>query len=658
MAHIKQLDEQTIKQIAAGEVIERPASVVKELVENAIDAGASRIDVAVKQGGIAEIRVQDNGSGIPQNECLLAFQNHATSKLSRIDDLNNLLSMGFRGEALASIAAVSHVTLISKPSTQENAYMVELQGSEVLKQQVCAANNGTQFIVRNLFYNVPARYKFLKKDNSEIQAITRIITEEALAAANIAFTLSNNDKIILQTPGNNDRLSVIQSLFGTEVADKLLPIESDPNFTLTCSGYIGRADLTRKSRRMEYFFVNNRSFASNIILKAVEAAVQDYLMTRTFPVAFLFLDLPANLVDVNVHPRKLEVRFWNDNEVYRAVYHQVKNSFSAYLQAQATNYPPNNSPVINTEELKSEQIELPAFKAIEPFTASIPNEQDNSSNPATLDTPINPSEFIVPAVNNLMRTTELKENVTIYNDISAVASNIDAGETRSTTGSAAKGTIERLFNAGLERVDGKADELHKLPSAEYLGQLFLTYLLFACDNALYFVDQHAMHERTIYEKLCNAAKRQEKIISKTQDLLVPYSFTLCPADSLIISENLAELSEQGYKLQQTADGSFVLAAIPADQIGNNLKQLVEDLLQALDVKQGGFAAELSKTQRLLATKACRSAIMAHDFVERTRVPALLDAWLKCLNPFQCPHGRPVCLKLERNELEKACKRKV
>lgn len=820
MSKIKQLSQQTINEIAAGEVVERPASVVKELVENALDAAADRIDIAVKHGGISELIVQDNGSGIEADELELALVKHATSKLKVIEDLHTLQSMGFRGEALAAIAAVSKLTLISKPAEQEHAYMVEQHAGAKVGARKIGANNGTQVIVRELFYNVPARLKFLKKEVSETQAIVRIVTELALANPQVAFTLTSNEKLLLQTPGNNDLISVIHALFGAELADNLLVVEPDYNYTVQVSGYVGKATLAKKSRRYEFFFVNGRTFQSTVVLKALEDALRDFLMTHQFPTAFLYLTLPANLVDVNVHPRKLEVRFWNDNEVYRAVYHQVKAAAFNFLQKHRQVLNSDKYESVAERELVQEGQMAPEQRLSEvpqiaeaaaisfagglkmPQAATEPGGKDAACSKAdfsksererqvlrkqvqvvkvksdfdedylkhfksaklqnlrTLPSPATDAEAAVPASDGESTTGQderisvnFAEEAEVYDFSPDVESDSVAAGTfkqdavagagdiyeqalleeqavsykeENTVQSAVplRNAVELLAGDGKESLatcNWDASILKKIKNALYLGQIMATYLLFAADDVLLLLDQHALHERILYEKLCRryglqeiaggenceqtvgkasgtaardaagasseaeafahecrdelAEKSEHDMQSGNADsaarellnlplyekLLVPYEFQLEPAQALLLKENLHEAEILGYKVTALDGNRFALAEIPKQRKSYSLARLTEELLSTLGSEDGSDnneAVENAKLKKFLASRACRSAIMAGDYVAETIVPLLIDDLLHCVNPYQCPHGRPVCLYLGKNSLEKAFRRRL
>lgn len=727
MGHIKQLDAATIQQIAAGEVIERPASVVKELIENAIDAKATRIDIAVQNGGISEIRIQDNGIGIPQSECVLAFSNHATSKLTDINDLHTLMTMGFRGEALASIAAISRVTLISKPREQEHAYKVEFAASKLIKAETAALSDGTQLIVRDLFYNVPARFKFLKKDQGEVQAITRIVTEEALAAPNVAFTLSSNNKLLLQTPGNNDLLSAVQALFGSDVADALVPIYGDDNYNLVCKGFVARANLSRKSRRMEYFFINKRAFNSSVVTKALEAAMQPYLMTRTFPVAFLFLNLPPNLVDVNVHPRKLEVRFWNDNEVYRSVYYQVRQAMAESFEKASSELYSVNAQIANAEQVAepmqayetpkqatsqgtkqtkaTQEAEIidkapiknvqakPSLERISTFSkVEVGKRQPNLANSqAEVIMPNYAQNLAVktPNLGNTPVTTQidnasikapqteankapssqaqlsLHEPLTNYHVThSETNSEIDANSKLNTnltsnyTQAKAEITLPNLASTELKRIDGNFAELNKLSTADYLGQLHGTYLLFNVPDCLLIVDQHAMHERINYELLLKAQATPNKQ-ANCQQLLVPYEFSLPVTEAILLKDNLTLLAENGYQLEAKSTTEFALLTVNTTDVQADFARLISEFISDLSEQTWQQTEnKLAKKERLIARRACRSSIMANDYVAPELIQKLIPQLLACQNPFQCPHGRPTCLQITRLNIEKAFKRKL
>ncbi|HHX38182.1 MAG TPA: DNA mismatch repair endonuclease MutL, partial [Clostridiaceae bacterium] len=327
MSRIKILDAITANSIAAGEVVERPASVVKELCENALDAGADVITVLIKNGGIRSIQVTDNGSGMDYADAANAFKAHATSKLHIITDLEDLTTMGFRGEALASISAVSRVTLKTRTEAEDDGTLVKIEGGELIRHEPCGTPVGTTVIVENLFYNTPARYKFLKKDSTEAGRITDMIQRLILARPDVSFRLINNDQQVLHSPGNNDLASAIYSIYNKKITGELVPIQSDPHQTVQVSGYIGLPEFARKSRQMELFFVNDRIVQSAMLRTAVEEGFRSYLMKGRFPIAFVKIKLASNLVDVNVHPQKTEIRFWNDGDVFRA----VRNSIAATL---------------------------------------------------------------------------------------------------------------------------------------------------------------------------------------------------------------------------------------------------------------------------------------------------------------------------------------
>ena len=597
------LDPQTANSIAAGEVVERPASVVKELVENSLDAGASVITVEIVQGGIVSIRVTDNGCGMGPDDALLSFARHATSKIIQIEDLDSIATMGFRGEALASIAAVAKVRLETRRMQDDTAFMVVIHGGEMTDSGPSGAPTGTSISVDNLFFNVPARFKFLRKDATEAGVVTDLIERLALARPDVSFRLISNRQEVLHTPGNNDLLSTVYAVYGKKTASACLEI-SHAQPPLKLNGLIGRPDLSRNSRSQQSFYVNGRLIRAKSITAALDDAYQTLLMKGKYAFAVLFIDIPPNLVDVNVHPQKMEVRFWNDQEVFRTVYHAIKG----VLVGQAG--------IAAQENQDDSTVPLPYVS------------QEAVHKPVAYEQP-------------LAEPLQLSETVLTEPTPQPVKS---------------EAADERPGPVVLQQPD--IMKINDLEKARLIGQLFSTYILLELDQELLLVDQHAAHEKILFEALLKRhrlAKKKNGSFS-AQQLLVPLIIEVSKREMQVLQQEQDLFSEFGFEFDLFGTSSVALRSCPDD--GANRLQPERAFRLALDTFLDDLPDNEDKAEEMLFDMACKAAVKAHDTLKPEEVERLLSDLQQLDNPYQCPHGRPVIVRLTRHELEKRFKRIV
>ncbi|HBP37360.1 MAG TPA: DNA mismatch repair endonuclease MutL [Clostridiales bacterium] len=604
MNRIHVLDQLTANSIAAGEVIERPASVVKELVENALDAAASVINIEIRQGGIGLIRVTDNGSGMNKDDACLAFGRHATSKLRQIEDLDSLTSMGFRGEALASIAAVARVRLETRePDAPEGAWLM-IEGGELLDSGKFGGPAGTSISVENLFFNVPARYKFLRKDATEAGAVTDVLERLALARPDVSFRLVSNQQEVLHTPGNNDLMSTVYAIYGKQTALACLPVEGQIP-PLKISGLVGRPDAARSSRSQQNFFVNGRLVRARQMTAALDEAYQTMLMKGQYAFALLFLEIPPQLVDVNVHPQKMEVRFWNDSEVFRAVYHAVQNA----LQSGS------GIPGAPTDDESQKPVETAGEPA--------PNQQ----------LPVLDPQSPIPEEPVVLETYPLPEKQPLH--------------------------LAEPVGQEVREEPPLLLKINDLQRGRLIGQLFLTYLLVELDQELLLIDQHAAHEKIIFEGLLRRrklAKQQNQPENFSQSLLVPQILEISRSEIQFLKQKTETFRDLGFEFDFFGDSSIALRSVPAAGKRSLLPgpafRLALDTLMAEPLNNEGSIEDFYYTM------ACKAAVKAHDRLDAGEIDQLLQDLSALENPYQCPHGRPVIIRLSRRELEKRFRRIV
>lgn len=622
MNPIHKLDEHTINKIAAGEVVERPASVVKELIENSIDARASAITVEIKDGGISLIRITDNGLGIPKEEVTTAFLRHTTSKIYKVEDLNHINSLGFRGEALASIAAVSQLEMITKAVGDITGKRVEIHGGQLKAEQEIGCPEGTTLIVKNLFYNIPARKKFLKKPSTEGSYISDIVYKTALGHPEVSFKYINNNSIVFHTSGNNDLKNAVFNVYGKEVVKKMISIEEENN-NLKIIGLIGKPEVNRANRSYENFYINGRYIKSKILESAVEEAYKTLLPINKFPVVVLHVYIDPNKIDVNVHPTKMEVRFKDEEEIYRFVLESIrKNLKQEDLIPKVTWETPKKEKLFQVEVI---QESLP-----EPFEI----KKDVSLSEAIIkkDLPKDFKKDISKDIKNSnygytpKATMHLKENMKVKENIS--------------------------INTNHETKESLSEQKSISRNYTIIGQIFKTYWIVEQEGMMYVVDQHAAHERILYEKFMNNFKLGN---IHSQTLLQPLVINVSPKEKEVIEDNRQLFSEFGFEIEEFGDLSYVIRTLPMLFDGPVDSGFFLDIVDAfLNDEHIKNAYDLKLNT--IATFSCKSAVKAKDKLTHAESRALIEELFTLENPYTCPHGRPTIISMSQYELEKKFKR--
>ena len=606
MQSIQMLDQHTINKIAAGEVIERPASVIKELVENSIDAKASAITVEIKNGGISFIRVTDNGIGIAKKEVKTAFLRHTTSKIKKDEDLLNISSLGFRGEALASIAAVSQIEIITKTPQEITGIRVEIEGGTYSNEEEIGCPEGTTIVMRNLFFNTPVRRKFLKKPATETGYISDMIYKIALGHPEVSFKFINNNSTVFHTSGNNNLKNCIFHIYGKEMIHHMIPIENVEN-QMKLIGFIGKPQIHRGNRNYESFFINGRYIKSKLLQDCVENAYKSLLPINKFPVIVLHLYIEAKDVDVNVHPTKMEVRFRNEDEVYNWVFKVLTERLKKENLIPKVSWDPISK--------KNKQIPEPIQQSIpEPF--EIPrNTFEKSSN---LNNEI---ESKVPNTSIFLENKKNKNETVVHQNPIQIK--------------------EDTENLSIEKSSIFTSPYH------IIGQIFKTYWIVEVENKIYIVDQHAAHEKILYERLL---KDYTKHSPHSQALLTPWVLELSFKEQQVLKENIALLQSFGFEIEEFGEDTYVLRALPIvfDQpLGKDFFIELIDLLQENSLKNV-YETKLEK----IASMACKAAVKAMDSLSLIESKKLIKQLLSLDNPYTCPHGRPTMIEMTQYELEK------
>ena len=779
MGNIVLLDELTINKIAAGEVIERPASVVKEMVENSIDAGATSITVEIKNGGISFIKVSDNGKGIANDDLEIAFERHATSKIRSADDLNTVTSMGFRGEALASIAAVANVELVSKTEDEEIGYRVVVEAGDVLEKEEAGCRTGTTITVRNLFFNTPVRYKFLKKDYTESGYIEDAITRIALVNPNVAIKLINTGKTVIQTNGSGNLKDVVYSIYGKDIASNILEVNYKYE-DIEVTGVIGKPEIARSNRSNQLFFVNKRYIKDKTLTAATEQSYKGLIPIGKFGFAILNLEMDPAKVDVNVHPAKLEVRFQEENKVFQAVYHAIKEtllkgelvadsekslrdengekkidrsalSFEERLKNLRDSKKENNQGLFGFRKQNEKQIEKYTDEEskiktniLEDVYNSKNKEENVLSNNERAGVEVGKPIDTTDVLEQLKKMREkieeeLKENNNLrLEDVSLDKSREEKekveketkddklevgieekkGEDKQEITEEQKEKIDKV-NEALENIDNKeikeefgeikqkmeelnnnpkvvsedfdemyrklfgrspiadveekkeeeknnaidivknnismfdTDEKFQKPTYKFIGIIFKTYIILEIGQEMYILDQHAAHERIMYEKVKKNYYSDE--VKDSQLLLLPDVITLTHKEMDIAKENIPMFEKAGFTLEEFGDNTIKLTGVPTICLDLDTKEL---FLETLDeINTVARTAKQEKEEKFIATVACKSAVKANMALTREEVEKLMDELLKLPNPFTCPHGRPTVIKMTKYDIERKFARK-
>ena len=715
MGNIVLLDDLTINKIAAGEVIERPASVIKEMVENSIDAGATNINVEIKNGGISYIRISDNGKGIQKDDMELSFERHATSKIRQASDLEIVKSMGFRGEALASIAAIANVEMVSKYEDADIGHRIVVEAGQTLEFEETGCPKGTTITVRNLFFNTPVRYKFLKKDFTEAGYIEDVITRIALVNPNIAIKLINSGKTIIQTSGNGSLQDVIYSIYGKDIASNVLDVEYTYD-DLYITGVVGKPEIARSNRSNQMFFVNKRYIKDKVLTGATEKAFKGMIPIGKFGFVILNIEMEPSKVDVNVHPAKLEVRFEEENKIFKAIYHAIQetllkaelisspekeiednreaveeikqshvfgnlfkkqekiNDFEQTAKVNIVEEMYNNSKnnvdiektqIIDSEEIKeqlrNDNENIEKANILEEEKEEI--RQDNISigniltDLAKMKAGI-PEELNIPEKIDIEDNTQINQKVEKLNNL-RVEETFDTMYER-TFGKIPASTEEKIFE-DKKKIDAydlikdnnisvfeEVEEIKQKPIYKYIGISFSTYIIIEINDEMYIIDQHAAHERIMYEKIKkNYYSDNEK---ESQMLLLPDVINLTHKEMDIARDNMEIFEKAGFELEEFGENTIKLNGVPTICYDLDTKELFLETLDEINTVARTAKQEIE--ERFLETVACKAAVKAKMSLNVQEVESLMDELLKLPNPFTCPHGRPTAIKMDLKDIEK------
>lgn len=713
MANIAVLDQTTINQIAAGEVIERPSSVVKELVENSIDAGATAITVEIKEGGISFIRITDNGSGIEEKELPLAFLRHSTSKIKSAVDLMSVKSLGFRGEALSSIAAVAQVELITKTKEAFTGARYVIEGGKEVSIESIGAPCGTTFIVRNLFFNTPARRKFLKTPATEAGYISELIERLAISHPDISFRFINNNQPKLHTSGNDNVKDIIYHIYGRDIAANVINVSAAEE-GISVSGFIGKPVVTRGNRNYENYFINGRYVKSNIISKAIEEAYQPYIMQHRYPFTALHFTIKSDTLDINVHPTKMELRFSNNQQVYNFVLNTLSHALSHREMIP-------DVVIDDKENEKSIQIEKKAINSTrmpEPFenrrlsfntannsyisnsigNATVKKEMNNSLDNKNTSDSINMQknsdinmqkssginiqksgsdniqEQLIREENAPYKSKNVEEQAGNMQNSNMPVKSEDIS-VHTVTGVTENISTNQEINAGLVAENGNETNKivisEKIPEKEQyeqlkfldekamishriIGQLFDTYWLVEYGKNLYMIDQHAAHEKVLYERMMKRLKEDGRC--ESQYISPPIVLSLSMREEEVLKENMELFKNLGYEIEPFGGKEYSISAVPSNIPGVADSELLIEVLDGLveDNKKG----EADVIREKIASMSCKAAVKGNNRLSLDEIKTLIDELLSLDNPYNCPHGRPTIISMSKYEIERKFKRIV
>lgn len=645
MAKIQLLDQKTIDNIAAGEVIERPASVVKELVENAVDAKANAVTVEIKDGGMTLIRVTDNGIGIPKDQVKTAFLRHATSKVRSVEDLLSVSSLGFRGEALSSISAVAQVELVTKTAESFSGVSYKIYGGEEEAFDDIGAPDGTTFLVKNLFYNTPARRKFLKSATTEAGYVEQMMVHIALSHPEISFKFIHNNKNKIYTSGNGKVKDIIYHIYGRDVAGALIPIEAQ-NEDVKVTGFVAKPYVSRGNRNYESYFINGRYIKSSIIYKAIEEGYRTFTMKHRYPFVCLDFKIDQELLDVNVHPTKMEIRFRNGREIYELVVDAVR---AALLQKDLV------QDVLKETPKKKELPKTKEVKKPEPFEVNRRKEEVQK----------------VDQQGQAVQQQVEKQRQGVQQQIEKPSHPVKKTLTASEPSKNTKKPTYAGLNYNTQKKEFpqyKTDELSSnqmtlredpvfsvqaRPDRKILGQLFKTYWLIEYEDQLFIMDQHAAHEKVNYERLMKNFKEKEIY---SQRLEPPMVVTVSMTEAEALTRYKDAFAGLGFTIESFGGNEYCIREVPANLYGIGERDLFMELLDAVSQENGTLDTEVIASK--IATMACKMSIKGNQRVSLMEVEHLLDELMKLENPYQCPHGRPTIIKMSKYEIDKKFKRIV
>lgn len=657
MPQIALLSQETIDKIAAGEVIERPSSVVKELVENAIDAGSSAVTVEIKEGGISFIRISDNGCGIEREQIPLAFLRHSTSKIKSVEDLFTVTSLGFRGEALSSIAAVSQVELITKTNGDFTGSRYLIEGSKEVSLEEIGAPDGTTFIIRNLFYNTPARKKFLKSAQTEGTYIHELMQRMILSHPDVAFKFIMNNQVKLQSSGNGNIKDIIYHLYGRDITKALLPIAHESEL-FKVSGFIGKPMISRGNRGYELYFVNGRFIRSQILSKAIEDAFKPFLMQHQYPFTVLYFEIDSSLLDVNVHPTKMELRFSNQQELYR----EVQSILSAALVHR------DIIPEVPVDTPKKNEMEVPTIEKVmpEPFEQKRLEEIRKAvrkDSPYEIKYPVSrpmgtgsvssaTQEKLLDTIKSMPPEDMMEERIrkeplpeqSKKETEKELAKEAYVLREEETYGAKPEGSYEQ----------GSFLKEEEMAKQKIIGQLFDTYWLVEYNDRLFIVDQHAAHEKVMYEKL---KKQFEKKEFTSQAISPPIVITLSMREAEVLERFKEQFTKLGFEIEHFGGAEYSICGVPGNLYRLNTRDV---LIEMLDELTDGISERATADVILdkIASMSCKAAVKGSQRLSLPEMEQLMKDLMKLDNPYNCPHGRPTIIAMSKYEIEKKFKRIV
>lgn len=618
---IKVLDSVTINKIAAGEVIERPSSVVKELVENAIDAKATAVTIEIKDGGTSFIRITDNGQGFLKEDIPVAFLRHSTSKIRSVEDLMTVSSLGFRGEALSSISAVAQIELITKTHDSLMGTRYVIEGGKEKEIEAVGCPDGTTFIIRNLFFNTPARRKFLKTPVTEGNYISELVEKLAMSHPDVSFRFISNNQNKLHTSGNGNIRDIIYHVYGRDISANLLPVRYDGGH-IKIGGFIGKPVVNRGNRNFENYYINGRFIKSNIINKAIEEAYKSFMMQHKYPFTALHFTIDQNLLDVNVHPTKMELRFSNGEEIYHVVFDELSKALTHK----------EFIPDVKLEEKKAVPVEKKqaAVRMPEPFEVKRQEAQQTlvMKEPAGYSINVVKENAVPAAPSTVVEEVSVTnpEQVTLFS--------------------------QKLPEKAEEQPGGFLLDKRSAPNHRIIGQVFATYWIVEFEDKMYIIDQHAAHEKVLYERIM--AKYKEKK-ADSQNLMPPVVVTLGATDIETLNGHMEHFMELGYEIEEFGGKDYAIKAVPMELFGLNEKDV---FMEILDELSAGNTKTVTSVRDRMATIACKAAVKGNNRLSEAEANELIGELLTLENPYNCPHGRPTIISMSKYELEKKFKRIV
>ncbi|MGM0601686.1 MAG: DNA mismatch repair endonuclease MutL [Bacillota bacterium] len=611
MGIIKQLSQNVANQISAGEVVERPASIVKELIENSIDAEADKIEINISEGGRKKIHVKDNGTGILPEDMEMAFSRYATSKIEDIDDLYSLFTLGFRGEALSSISSVAKIKMISRHKSRESGTEIKINGGKIESKKPTGCQVGTEITVHDIFYNTPARYKYLKTTSTEFGHISKTVSAEAVAYPEIQFKLNHNKKNIIATPGNGKLKDTIFAVYGEEIAKNLIKVDIEDRY-IKLKGYIGNTNISRSGRSHEMFFVNKRPILNRTASSAVEKAYSRLLDPGRYPVVFLFIDVNPILVDVNVHPAKKEVKFSRNQIIFDVINKGLREILKDSNPTPIINIDKNNENK-NIKKVKPENKKQ--FNQTLFFEKSKNNTSDNTNS------------------NNKKYNNSNNNYSSKYKSSNRIKSN--------------KHTQNINYKQKHEQITDKTVS-EKNIEFKFLGQIFNSYLIIETDDGIKIIDQHNAHERILFEKLFSEYNRKNNTV---QALLLPVKIDLSPEEKEIVNKYQEALNNLGIVFSDFGGNTILIEEVPSLLKDKSTRNIIEDLIGNL-LKEGKTLSISEQKEVMIKYLACRSAIKAGHPLNTNESIRLIKDLFKTENPYRCPHSRPIMVELSKKEIER------